>query len=101
MGAKLKEIRVQLMKRRHRSVTEQGRWIRSVVQGYFNYFAVPGTSKKLGVFRTQVSRHWLHALRHRSHKARKLNWERMRQLLDTWMPRVRILHPYPSQRLRV
>ena len=101
MGAKLKEIRIRLMKMRHRSVPEQGRWIRSVVKGYFNYFAVPGTRNKLSVFRTQVGRHWLHALRRRSHKARKLNWGRIRKLQDTWIPPVRILHPYPNQRLRV
>ncbi|MFT5131165.1 MAG: RNA-directed DNA polymerase, partial [Rhodothermales bacterium] len=71
----------------------------SVVGGYFNYFAVPGTSKSLSAFRKQVNRHWIRALRRRSHKARKLTWQKMQARIDTWIPPVRILHPYPSERL--
>ena len=46
-----------------------------VLQGYFNYFAVPGTAERLGVFRKQEGRIWLNALRRRSHKAQKTNLE--------------------------
>ena len=98
MSAKLMEIRRALLKERHAPVAEQGRWLRSVVSGYFNYFAVPGTAERLNVFRNQVNRHWFYALRRRSHKARALTWDRMQRLLDTWVPPVRILHPHPYDR---
>ena len=101
ISAKLKEIRVELLKRRHDPVAEQGRWLRSVARGYFNYFAVPGTCPSLNVFRTQINRHWLRALRRRSQKGRNLSWARMQRLLDTWIPPVRILHPYPNERLHL
>jgi hypothetical protein len=37
MRAKLQEIRQQLRKRMHDPIPETGKWLRSVVQGYFNY----------------------------------------------------------------
>jgi len=40
--AKLKELKEELRKRWHQPVDELGRWLRSIVQGYFNYHAVPG-----------------------------------------------------------
>lgn len=98
---KLKQIRETLLRRRHESVAEQGAWLRSVVQGYFAYFAVPGTSEILSAFRKHVSRFWLRALRRRSQKGRGLTWKRIERLLDTWIPKVKIVHPYPDQRLIV
>jgi RNA-directed DNA polymerase len=98
---KLKEIKQELMRRRHACVASQGRWLHSVVQGYFAYFAVPGTSEVLSAFRKQVCKYWRRALRRRSHKARNLTWKRMARLIDTWIPRVKIQHPYPNQRLTV
>jgi len=98
---KAKGIAEELKRRRHQSVAEQGRWLRSVVRGYFNYHAVPGNIEALGQFRKLVTRAWLRALRKRSHKARGLTWVRMRKLEATWIPQARILHPYPNQRLCV
>ena len=83
---------------RHDPVPALGRWLRSVVQGYFNYHAVPGNWLALATFRREVSRAWLWALRRRSHKGRHLSWSRMTRLLATWLPNVRILHPYPAVR---
>ncbi len=99
--AKLKEIRDELMNRRSLPAAEQGRWLKSVVQGFFNYHAVPGNRSVLDVFRTQVTRAWLRALRRRSQKSMHLSWERVRKLIRTWMPKLVTLHPYPNHRLRV
>ena len=101
MRTKLHEIKEQLMSRRHTPVPKQGRWLRSVVQGYFNYHAVPDNSRSICAFRLLVNRHWLRALRRRSQKGRHLSWDRMQRLIQTWIPPARILHPYPNQRLRV
>jgi len=96
---KAKEVRAMLMHHRHKPVPEQGRWLRSVVQGFFNYHAVPGNCKALKIFRTLINRAWLRALRRRSQKGRKLTWDRMKRLIATWIPSAKVLHPYPNQRL--
>ena len=101
LQGKAKAVREEIMRRRHDPVSEQGKWLRSVVQGHFNYFAVPGNKPSIDAFRTEVTKGWLHALRRRSQKSRRLTWERVMRLVITWIPRARILHPYPSQRLRV
>jgi RNA-directed DNA polymerase len=44
MRAKLSELRVELKRRRHRPIPEQGRWLASVVRGHLAYFAVPDNS---------------------------------------------------------
>jgi len=101
MRAKLREIKEDLMRRRHEPVPEMGRWLRSVVQGYFNYHAVPDNIREMTIFRDLVSRFWLRALRRRSQKGKYLNWGRMQRLIKTWIPPAKLLHPYPNQRLRV
>jgi group II intron reverse transcriptase/maturase len=97
---KLKQIREELFKRRHEPVPVQGKWLRSVVQGYFNYYAVPNSLRQLSAFRTIVTRDWVRALRRRSQKTR-VTWARTERLLNTWVPQPKVVHPYPNQRLRV
>jgi group II intron reverse transcriptase/maturase len=101
MRAKLAEIKTQLRRKMHASVSEVGKWLRSVVQGWNNYHAVPGNGPCLDEFRTQISRHWLDTLRRRSQTGRRWDWTRMSRLIRYWLPRPRILHPYPNERLIV
>ena len=101
MRAKLQEIKTRLRRLRHDKVAYVGKWLRSVVQGWFNYHAVPGNSRCLDTFRTQCGRMWLAVLRRRSQKGRRWTWERMTRLIRRWLPSARILHPYPNQRLIV
>ena len=42
LRSKLQAVKQELRKRWHERVAENGEWLRSVVQGYFNYHAVPG-----------------------------------------------------------
>ena len=86
------------MRTRHKSPYEVGRWLRSVLTGYFNYFAVPGNSVSIGIMRTEVCRAWLKAIRRRSQKGRKFNWRKMKILVGIFIPPTNIRHPYPSQR---
>ncbi|PCC74146.1 Reverse transcriptase (RNA-dependent DNA polymerase) [Nannocystis exedens] len=97
MRAKLKTVRETLHQRRHLPVPVQGRWLRSVVSGYFAYHAVPTNIKRLDSFRTQVIRSWHFALRRRSQRIR-MTWDRMNQLASRWIPPLRALHPYPWDR---
>jgi RNA-directed DNA polymerase len=97
MRAKLQQIKQQLRKRMHDPVAQTGAWLKSVVQGYFNYYAVPGNTDSLNAFRTQVNRFWRWTLLRRSQK-RRLNWAKMRKLIEYWIPQPRVLHPYPETR---
>jgi RNA-directed DNA polymerase len=98
---KVKEVRGKLKRMRHAPVPDQGKWLRSVVQGFFNHHAVPGNRSALAAFRTLLVRSWFQSLRRRSQKARRLNWERMQRIINKWLPQPRIVHPYPTQRLCV
>jgi RNA-directed DNA polymerase len=97
LSAKLRELKEELRRRWHQPVAEVGRWLRSVVQGYFNYHAVPGNLDSLKSFRSQVIWRWYRALRRRSQRSR-MTWTRFRPLLIRWIPSARILHPYPNVR---
>jgi group II intron reverse transcriptase/maturase len=97
LRAKLREVKTELLRRRHLPVPEQGRWLASVVRGYLAYYAVPGNSPAMNAFRTQATWHWYRALRRRSQRTR-LNWDRMNRLAKRWLPPVRITHPWPSVR---
>src|ERR1022692_1045342 len=54
LRSKLQAVRQELRKRWHERIAETGEWLRSVVQGYFNYHAVPGNGKRLQAFRDGV-----------------------------------------------
>ncbi len=101
MRAKLQAVQAQLRRCLHYPVATVGKWLRSVVQGWFNYHAVPGNSPCLDQFRTQVGRLWHSVLRRQGQKAGPWGWARMSRLLRCWLPPAQILHPYPNQRLVV
>jgi len=97
MGAKLREIKQQLHERMHDPVRQTGQWLKSIVQGHFLYYAVPGNIQSLSVFRDRLTGSWWRTLRRRSQK-RRISWENMLALADRWLPRPRVLHPYPADR---
>ena len=100
LRAKLQQVKRQLRRRLHRPVPETARWLRAVLQGYYNYHAVPYNLASLRAFWHHLSRAWFKALRRRSQKARGLTWERFKRFRDAWLPLPRILHPWPSERFR-
>jgi len=101
MRAKLQEIKAELPRRMHAPVPETGRWLRSVVQGYYNYHAVPRNLPMMKRFTRAVLRCWWKSLRRRSHKS-NCDWHRFyTRLARRWMPALRIMHPYPERRLCV
>jgi RNA-directed DNA polymerase len=97
MRAKLKAVKEQLRRRWHESVPDQGRWLRSVLQGHMAYYAVPGNSEKVSAFRTQLIWHWHRALRRRSQRDRT-NWQRMARIATRWLPPICVTHPFPAER---
>ena len=97
LRAKLKEIKRELRRRRHQPIPEQGRWLGQVVKGYFAYHAVPTNGRVLGTFLHHIQRLWVKSLRRRSQKDR-FAWRRAPKLVDDWLPKPRILHPWPQER---
>src|SRR6202163_3635724 len=97
LSGKLSELKEELRRRWHEPVAEVGKWLRSVIQGYFNYHAVPGNMDSLNSFRAQVIWRWYRALRRRSQRD-KTTWERFWPLVDRWIPSAKILHPHPNVR---
>jgi RNA-directed DNA polymerase len=97
MRRRLHEIREDLHGRRHTPVHEQGKWLGSVLRGYFAYHAVHTNIQALQTFRQQVERHWLHALRRRGQRDRT-DWKRLRALSERWLPAAEISHPWPDDR---
>ena len=100
MRAKLTMIKEEMWRRMHQPIPQQGKWLWYVVNGYFNYHAVPTNARALHVFRHQIADLWRRTLRRRSQKDR-MTWERMTQLVDDWLPKPIILHPWPSERFAV
>ena len=62
MRRKLREIKQQLRQRMHDPMRQTGEWLRSVVQGYFNYYAVPGNIGSLSLFRDRLLGLWWHTV---------------------------------------
>jgi putative transposase len=94
MVANLKAIKAELQRRKHHRTTEVGAWLRKVVLGYYRYHAVPGNSSQWRIFSRRVCWLWRSVLVRRSQRA-QVRWDRLYPLLTRWIPRPRILHPYP------
>ena len=100
MSAKLREIKDALRQRLHVPIPEVGKWLAQVVAGYFAYHAVPTNSPALSAFRYHVVILWHRQLCRRSQRA-YVAWERMAKLADEFLPKPRVLHPWPSVRFAV
>ena len=100
MRAKLKVIKEGLRERMHQPIPDQGRWLGQVVRGIFAYHAVPTNFRALRAVYYYVKVLWLRTLRRRSQKD-KFAWERIQRLADDFLPKPRILHPWPNVRFAV
>ena len=97
MRTKLGAVKTEMRRRMHHPIPEQGQWLATVLQGHYNYYGVPHNSRALSNFRLQVTRLWLRSLRRRSQRHR-MTWERFGRLADRWLPRPRVMHPWPNRR---
>jgi RNA-directed DNA polymerase len=96
MRAKLQGLKQELRRTLHEPVGAVGGWLKRVVEGYYRYHAVPGNSEAMGRFRERLMRLWRQALCRRSQK--RPGWNRLRPHFERWLPRPRVLHPYPEVR---
>ena len=97
MRAKLQAIKAELRRRMHDPIAQTGKWLQSVVRGYFLYHAVPGNMSSMQLFRERLARLWRHTIRRRSQQCRP-NRSRLQRWFDRWLPRPCILHPFPHVR---
>jgi group II intron reverse transcriptase/maturase len=97
MLKKLKEVNLELRRRMHQSVDEQGRYVQALIRGHLNYYGVPLNSRPIRAFRTLVIRLWKKWLSRRSQRG-AVTWDRMQRYIDRWVPPAVICHPYPSVR---
>ena len=93
---KLLEIKQELRQRMHEPIVKTGKWLRSVLNGYYQYHAVPGNIPVLKLFRTQVARRWFHALAQRSQ--RRPTWGKLAAVFEHWLPIPQVTHDFPDQR---
>jgi group II intron reverse transcriptase/maturase len=100
MQVKLQATKQELRQRMHQPIPEQGKWLGQVVKGYYNYFAVPTNIRALATFRFHVTELWQRTLRQRSQKD-GMTWEQITRLANDWLPKPRILHPWPQIRFAV
>ena len=99
MRSKLQQVKKEIRVRRHQPIPEQGKWLGSVVRGFFIYHAVPGNMAALECFREETARYWIRSLRSRSQMARKrMSLKRFIPIRDKWLPQPKITHAYPNVR---
>ena len=96
----LRRIRDALRKRWHDNRHKTAAWLGRVINGWLNYYAVPGSGRYLERFIHLCKRLLLRALRRRSQRDRT-EWEDLNPLTAAHWPKARIRHPWPSQRLVV
>ena len=98
--AKLNAVKAELRLRMHAPIQDTGKWLRSVVSGHIRYYGVPMNGHALSTFRFKVGWLWHRALSRRSQNGR-VPWDRMRRLIDHWLPPVRVHHSFPLRRMGV
>src|SRR5580700_5499560 len=79
LQAKLREVKAELRRRRHDPVPVTGTWLRAVIHGHQQYYAVPLNWRALFTFCGQVERLWHRALSRRSQRG-YVTWAQMQRL---------------------
>ena len=100
VGRTLRRIKDELRKRMHMGAHTVAKWLGRVINGWLNYFAVPGTSCYLSSFIYATEGLFLRAMRRRSQKDR-FAWSKIGLLQGYHWPKPTIRHPWPNQRLTV
>ena len=97
LRAALSKVKLALKVRMHDEIEDVGLWLRNVITGYYQYYAIPGNFDAINTYRNEIARYWLQVLRRRGQK-RRINWSRFQPIVDRWIPSPKVLHPYPEVR---
>ena len=93
---KLQALKQDIRRRMHVPIAETGKWLQSVLRGYFQYHAVPGNMGVLSRFRHRVARLWFRTLSQRSQ--RRPTWAQLGPIFNHWLPVPCVLHEHPDAR---
>jgi group II intron reverse transcriptase/maturase len=93
----LHRIKEGLIAKMHDEIDEVGQWLKRVIQGYYNYFAVHDNLNRLTSFHYAVTRIWHKILCRRGQRGR-IKWDKFSKIAKHWIPMPTVLHPYPFQR---
>ena len=96
--AKLRAVRMEMLRRICEPVIEQHGWLCSVARGHYQYYGVPGNSRALNSFRESLRQLWHQRLQRRSQRAAWTNERRTRFDRRFPLPTPRIFHPWPMTR---
>ncbi len=91
--AKLKEVYATLRSQMHSPIPEQGCYLQAVMRGHIQYYGVPGNRPSIAAFRYRLGRLWWQVLRRRSQRTTGTA-ERLRRLVERWIPEPYLTHPY-------
>jgi group II intron reverse transcriptase/maturase len=100
-NAKLALLKEELKKRRHDYMGKQYAWLTKVLNGHYQYYAVPTNYASLSSFRNTLENAWHRSLQRRSQRAQWTREQRKAVQQRFTLPRPKILHPWPEQRLVV
>lgn len=98
---KLQDVKQEIRKRMHRNIDETLEWLKRLLLGYYQYYAVPYNILKLDSFRYHVGMYLFKMLRRRSQKARRtITWTWKKLHVDAALPRPKQVHDLPDLRFR-
>lgn len=101
MRNKVLEIKKEPRMRMHVKVKIVGKWLTSVMTGYYRYHGVSGNIGVLEQFRYQILMRWFTILKRRSQQ-RRLTWVQMDKIAKQWIPRPKVYHKqHPLSRFGV
>ena len=84
----------------HQSIPQQGKRLRQVVIGCFDYHVVPTNSRAIALFWVAITKRWQRVLNQHGQRGNP-TWARMMKLASDWLPQPHIRHPWPNQRFAV
>ena len=99
--AKLVSLREEMRCRRHEPMKAQHLWLSSVLLGHYRYYGVPTNYSALSAFRSEVEQSWHCSLQRRSQRAKWSPDRRAAVQRRFPLPKPRIQHPWPNQRLAI
>jgi RNA-directed DNA polymerase len=100
LRAKAREVKENLKRRMHLPISEVGKWLSFVLTGHYRYYGVLGNYEPMNQFRYRVYSMWKQTLSRRSQKG-YVTWEVLNRFIGQWLPRPRIHHPHPLERIGV
>jgi hypothetical protein len=95
---KLRRLKEECQWRRHQPVTDQHRWLCSVLRGHYRYYGVPTNERAMECFRAAVKAMWHRSLQRRGQRRQWTVAGSRRHERRFTLPSPRIHHPWPDAR---